>query len=85
MMPPLVESQGVAIQIRRYFTLEAQMPLLEKFPFIFSCGIPQVRESFQMPQEFRGLSDDDSAANPFAKRSSTPTAHARWISLWSRG
>ncbi|WP_224814263.1 trimethylamine methyltransferase family protein [Hasllibacter sp. MH4015] len=64
MLPPLVEPQDVATNIRHYFTLQAQLTQSDKFPFIFARGTPQVRESLEMLQAFRGLSDEDFAANP---------------------
>lgn len=64
MMPPLIEPQDIATNIRHYFTMEAQLTLSQKFPFVFSRGTPQVRESFEMLQDFRGLSDEDFAAAP---------------------
>jgi len=64
MLPPLVEPQDVPPHLRHYFTLEAQVTLSEKFPFIFSRGTPQVTESFEMLRDFRGLSDANFAAAP---------------------
>jgi len=64
MMPPLVEPQDVATNIRHYFTLRCQLEESDKLPFIFSRGTPQVRESLEILQEFRGLSDEAFAANP---------------------
>lgn len=59
MVPPLVEPQDVAINLRHYFTMQSQLKLTEKLPFIFSRGTPQVEESFEMLCQFRGLSDDE--------------------------
>lgn len=59
MMPPLIEPQDVPTNVRHYFTLESQLTLSDKLPFIYSRGKPQVAESFEMMREFRGLSDDD--------------------------
>ena len=46
MVPPLVEPQDVPMNLRHYFTMEAQLTLSDKLPFIFSRGTPQVMESF---------------------------------------
>ncbi|MEM6826135.1 MAG: trimethylamine methyltransferase family protein, partial [Pseudomonadota bacterium] len=59
MVPPLVEPQNVAPNVRHYFTLEAQLTLSDKLPFIFSRGKPQVAESFEMLKLYRGLSEDE--------------------------
>ena len=59
MLPPLIEPQDVPTNLRHYATLEAQLTLSDKFPFIFSRGTPQVMESFEMLRDFRGLSDDE--------------------------
>lgn len=64
MLPPLVEPQDVATNIRHYFTLESQLTDSDKFPFIFSRGAPQVMDSFEMLRDFRGLSDDEFADEP---------------------
>lgn len=64
MMPPLIEPQDVATNVRHYTTLEAQLTLSDKFPFVFSRGTPQVMQSLELLQEFRGLSDDAFATNP---------------------
>ncbi|MBU2980680.1 trimethylamine methyltransferase family protein [Lentibacter algarum] len=64
MMPPLVEPQDVATNIRHYFTLQTQLTLSDKLPFVFSRGTPQVLESFEMLAAFRGASDDAFKANP---------------------
>ncbi|NKC14674.1 MAG: trimethylamine methyltransferase [Gammaproteobacteria bacterium] len=57
MVPPLVEPQDVATNLRHYFTMQWQLTLSDKLPFIFSRGTPQVEESFEMLRDFRGLSD----------------------------
>ncbi len=57
MMPPLIEPQDIPTQYRHYFTMEAQLTLSDKLPFIYSRGTPQVTEAFEMLQNFRGLSD----------------------------
>ncbi len=59
MIPPLVEPQDVAINLRHYFTMRSQLTLTEKLPFIFSRGTPQVEESFEMLCRFRGLSEEE--------------------------
>jgi len=64
MVSPLVEPQDIPTHLRHYFTVEAQLTLTDKFPFFFSRGTPQAMDSFAMLQDFRGLSDDDFAANP---------------------
>ncbi|MEJ6387978.1 trimethylamine methyltransferase family protein [Gymnodinialimonas ulvae] len=64
MLPPLVEPQDVATNIRHYFTLETQLTESDKFPFIFARGTPQVMESFELLRDFRGLSDAEFHANP---------------------
>lgn len=63
MMPPLVEPQNIAPNIRHYFTAETQLTHSDKVPFIYARGTPQVNESFEMIRDFRGLSDEDFAAN----------------------
>ncbi len=63
MVPPLVEPQDVAPELRHYFTLETQLTLSDKLPFIFSRGTPQVEQSFEMLSAFRGLTDDDFRAS----------------------
>ena len=57
MMPPLVEPQDVANNIRHYALMEAQLVLSDKVPFVFARGTPQVLESFEMLRDFRGLTD----------------------------
>lgn len=64
MLPPVVEPQDVAPNVRHYFTLETQLTDSDKFPFIFSRGTPQVMESFEMLRDFRGLSDEEFASKP---------------------
>lgn len=59
MVPPLVEPQDVPINLRHYATMDAQLTLSDKVPFVFSRGTPQVLESFEMLRDFRGLSDAD--------------------------
>ncbi len=64
MMPPLVEPQDVPTRVRHYATMEAQLTLSDKVPFVFSRGTPQIHESFEMLRDFRGLSDADFHAEP---------------------
>jgi trimethylamine--corrinoid protein Co-methyltransferase len=64
MTPPLVEPQDVPTHLRHYFTMDAQLTLSDKFPFVYARGTPQVLESFEMLQNFRGLSDAEFAAHP---------------------
>lgn len=64
MVPPLVEPQDVPTHVRHYATMQAQLTLSDKVPFVFSRGTPQVHESFEMLCNFRGLSDDEFAAAP---------------------
>ncbi|MGR3466410.1 MAG: trimethylamine methyltransferase family protein [Shimia sp.] len=59
MVPPLVEPQDIPTHLRHYFTMETQLTHADKLPFVFARGTPQVRESFKMLADFRGLSDDD--------------------------
>ncbi len=64
MLPPLIEPQDIPTNLRHYFTLQSQLTNSDKFPFIFSRGTPQVRESFEMLRDFRDLSDDEFTAAP---------------------
>ncbi|MEM9433853.1 MAG: trimethylamine methyltransferase family protein [Pseudomonadota bacterium] len=64
MLPPLVEPQDVPTHLRHYAMMEAQLTQSDKVPFVFSRGTPQVEDSFEMLQCFRGLSDDDFRATP---------------------
>ncbi len=64
MVPPLVEPQDIPMHLRHYATMEAQLTLSDKVPFIFSRGTPQVEQSFEMLRDFRGLSDASFAAQP---------------------
>jgi len=64
MLSPSVEPQDVSTNIRHYFTMETQLTHSVKFPFVFSRGTPQVSESFEMLQAFRGVSNDEFTANP---------------------
>ncbi|MCV3271816.1 trimethylamine methyltransferase family protein [Roseobacter sinensis] len=62
MVPPLIEPQDVPMHMRHYATLDAQLSLSDKVPFIFARGSPQVAQSFEMLRDFRGLSDAEFAA-----------------------
>ena len=64
MLPPLVEPQDVPTHLRHYFTMDTQLTLSDKFPFVFSRGTPQVVESFEMLRDFRGLTDADFNNDP---------------------
>jgi trimethylamine--corrinoid protein Co-methyltransferase len=63
MMPPLVEPQDIAPHLRHYFTMDAQLILSDKLPFVFSRGTPQVLDSFEILKDFRDLTDDAFTAN----------------------
>ena len=63
MIPPLIEPQDVPTHLRHYATLEAQLALTDKVPFVFARGTPQVMDSFEMLAAFRGLSDEDFATD----------------------
>ena len=64
MLSPSVEPQDVPVHLRHYFTTQTQLTLSHKFPFIFSRGTPQVMDCFEMLRDFRGVSDEQFAANP---------------------
>ena len=57
MVPPLIEPQDVPTKLRQYFTMQTQLVESDRLPNIFSRGTPQVRESFEMVRDFRGLDD----------------------------
>jgi len=65
MLPPLVEPQDVPMNLRHYAMMRGQLTLSDKIPFVFSRGSPQVRESFEMLQAFRGISDTEFAENAY--------------------
>jgi trimethylamine--corrinoid protein Co-methyltransferase len=65
MMPPLIEPQDIPTNLRHYFTMDAQLTLSDKFPFVFSRGTQQVMESFEILRDFRGLSDDEFNSTPY--------------------
>lgn len=62
MIPPLIEPQDIPMHLRHYATMDAQLTLTDKVPFVFSRGTPQVEQSFEMLAGFRGLSDADFTA-----------------------
>ena len=64
MISPQVEPQDVPVHLRHYFTTQAQMTHTDKFPFVFARGRPQAEDCFEMIRDFRGLSDDEFAAEP---------------------
>ena len=64
MLSPSVEPQDVATNVRHYFTMKTQLTNSRKFPFIYARGTPQVMDCFEMLRDFRGVSDDEFAANP---------------------
>ena len=64
MMPPVVEPQDIATNVRHYFTMESQLSLSDKLPFVFSRGTPQVMESFEILCDFRGLTDAEFQTDP---------------------
>ena len=64
MMPPLVEPQDIAPNIRHYAMTKSQLTLSDKVPFVFSRGTPQIEQSFEMLRDFRDLSDADFASTP---------------------
>lgn len=57
MVPPLIEPQDVPMHLRHYATIDAQLSLSDKVPFVFARGTPQVEQSFEMLRDFRGLTD----------------------------
>ena len=62
MVPPLVEPQDVSPEVRHYETMRAQLTLSDKVPFIFARGQGQIEDGFQMLRNFRGLSEEEFAA-----------------------
>jgi len=64
MLSPSVEPQDIPTHLRHYFTVETQLTVSDKFPFVFARGTPQVSESFEMLRDFRGVSDEAFAAEP---------------------
>ena len=85
MLPPLVEPQDVPTHLRHYFTLESQVTLSDKLPFIFARGTPQIEESFEMLQSYRGLSDEDFGAASHCYTIINTNSPGPWISPWPRG
>ena len=66
MISALVEPQDIDVNVRHYFTMEAQLTLTEKAPFVYGRGTPQVRDSFEMIRDFRGLDDAGFSAEPWS-------------------
>jgi trimethylamine--corrinoid protein Co-methyltransferase len=64
MLAPSVEPQDVPPHLRHYFTMETQLTLSDKFPFVFARGTPQAMDCFEMIRDFRGLSDAAFASAP---------------------
>jgi len=64
MVPPVVEPQDIALNLRHYFTIEAQLTLSDKLPFVYARGAAQVLDSFEMLRDFRGLTDAEFRADP---------------------
>ncbi|MDU8929859.1 trimethylamine methyltransferase family protein [Alisedimentitalea sp. MJ-SS2] len=62
MVPPLVEPQDVAPNVRHYAMTQAQLTLSDKLPFVYARGTPQVTDAFEMIRDFRGVTDDAFAA-----------------------
>ncbi|GGH18204.1 trimethylamine---corrinoid protein Co-methyltransferase [Cribrihabitans marinus] len=58
MMSPSVEPQDIAINLRHFFTTEAQLTLTDKLPFLFSRGTPQTMDNFEMLRIARGLDEE---------------------------
>lgn len=65
MMPPLVEPQDIAPNVRHYAMMKSQLTLTDKVPFVFSRGSPQISQSFEMLKDFRGISDEEFLATPY--------------------
>ena len=59
MLPPLVEPQDVAMNLRHYAMTQTMLTQSDKIPFTYARGTPQVMECFEMIRDFRGLSDDE--------------------------
>ena len=62
MLPPLVEPQDIPMNLRHYAMTEVLLTQSDKVPFLYSRGTPQVMDGFEMIRDFRGLSDDEFAA-----------------------
>jgi trimethylamine---corrinoid protein Co-methyltransferase len=62
MLPPLVEPQDVAMNLRHYAMTEIMLTQSDKVPFTYARGTPQVMECFEMIRDFRGLSDSEFTA-----------------------
>ena len=59
MVPPLVEPQNIAPNLRHYRMMQTMLTYSDKVPFIYSRGRGQVAQSFEMMKVFRGLSDEN--------------------------
>ncbi|MGY3437230.1 MULTISPECIES: trimethylamine methyltransferase family protein [unclassified Marinovum] len=66
MVSALLEPQDIAPALRHYFMIEAQLTLMDKSPFVYGRGTPQVHDSFEMIRDFRGLDDAGFLADPWA-------------------
>ena len=64
MIPPIMEPQDIGLHVRHYETMQAQLTLSDKVPFIFSRGTPQVEDSFEMLRLFRGIPEDSFHDSP---------------------
>ncbi|MFC3614409.1 trimethylamine methyltransferase family protein [Lutimaribacter marinistellae] len=65
MVPPLVEAQDVAMNLRHLAMTEIQLTQSDKVPFLYSRGTPQVMDGFEMIRDFRGLTDAEFRAQPW--------------------
>lgn len=57
LIPPLVEAQDVPPALRHYEFMRTQLAYSDKVPFIYSRGVGQVAESFEMLCDFKGVSE----------------------------
>ena len=64
-IPPLVEPQDIPTHLRHYAMTQAQAELTDKFAFVYARGAPQTMDCFEMLRDFRGLTDDAFAAEPW--------------------
>lgn len=64
MISALSEPQDIPPEVRHYFVTEAQLTLMDKPPFTYARGTPQVMDCFEMMRDFRGLSEDEFRADP---------------------
>ena len=58
MLPPLVELQDVARELRHYASMEAMLTLSDKFRLFFRVVQGRSQKAFELLQQFRGLNDD---------------------------